>query len=243
MAARKVASPAAKKRVKEPPPHPEETLFGPDEYASMRRVLLASLDTFAELGYHGTATRDIARRAQISAGGLYSHYDSKQALLERIIHTTHEGMLQRMIAARDEGGSARECLGRIVRAHVRFHAKYNTACRVANYELRSLTPRYRKQMGVMRHAMESVVSEVLERGVDSGEFVVNDQALVTMFILSLGIDVARWFRPGHRLTPEELSEQYEELVLAAIWAPRAAKADVATSSTVTPRSRGPSVKA
>jgi len=243
MAARKVASPGAKKRVKEPPPHPEETLFGPDEYASMRRVLLASLDTFAELGYHGTATRDIARRAQISAGGLYSHYDSKQALLERIIHTTHEGMLQRMIAARDEGGIARECLGRIVRTHVRFHAKYNTACRVANYELHSLTPGYRKQMGVMRQAMESVVSEVLERGIDSGEFVVNDRALVTMFILSLGIDVSRWFRPGHRLTPEELSEQYEELVLAAISAPRAAQADAAAPSTVTPRRRRPLFKA
>lgn len=224
MAARKVASPGARKRVTEPPPHPEESLFGPDEFASMRRVLLASLDTFAELGFHGTATRDIARRAQISAGGLYSHYDSKQALLERIIRATHEGMLERMTAARDEGGSPPECLGRIVQTHVRFHAEYNTACRVANYELHSLTPAYRKQMGVLRQAMESVVAEVLDQGIATGDFVVSDPDLTTKFIVSLGIDVSRWFRPGHRLVPEQLAKEYEQLVLAAISAPRAAAA-------------------
>ena len=43
-----------------------------------------------------------------------------------------------------------------------------------------------------------------------------DQNLVTMYILSLGIDVSRWFRPGHRLTPDELAEEYARLVLHAI---------------------------
>jgi AcrR family transcriptional regulator len=187
----------------------------------MRRLLLASLDTFAELGYHGTATRDIARRAQVSAGGLYSHYESKQALLRRISLAAHEGMLQRMQEARAEGGSPTECLGRIVGTHVRFHAEYNTACRVANYELHSLTPENLKEMRKLRYGMEQVVSEVLLEGTTSGEFVVQDRALVTMFILSLGIDVSRWFRPGHRLTPAELAAQYQGLVLQAIKAPGA----------------------
>jgi len=216
MTAQKAAPARSRMRPTEPPLHPEESLFEPDEHASMRRVLLASLDTFAELGYHGTATRDIARRAQISAGGLYSHYDSKQALLERISRATHEGMLRRMIAARDEGGTPTECLGRIVRAHVRFHATFNTACRVANYELHSLTPTRRRQMGELRQQMERVVTEVLQRGIHSREFIVEDRALVTMFILSLGIDVSRWFRPGHRLTPDALADQYSTLVLGAI---------------------------
>ena len=102
------ASPSSARRtVKEVPTHAEESLFDEDEHASMRRVLLASLDTFAELGYHGTATRDIARRAQVSAGGLYTHYESKQALLEHIIRVTHEAMLERMNAALDEGVAPR----------------------------------------------------------------------------------------------------------------------------------------
>ena len=207
---------SARRTVKEVPPHAEESLFDEDEHASMRRVLLASLDTFAELGYHGTATRDIARRAQVSAGGLYTHYASKQALLEHIIRVTHEAMLQRMNAALDEGGTPTECLRRIVTAHVRFHAKYNTATRVANYELHSLDDPARKEMRGLRDGMEKIVSKVIAQGCKVGEFAVPDQNLVTMYILSLGIDVSRWFRPGHRLTPDELAEEYARLVLHAI---------------------------
>jgi AcrR family transcriptional regulator len=222
MAAGSNAAASPRRRATAPPPHPEDSLFGEDEHASMRRLLLASLDTFADLGYHGTATRDIARRAQVSAGGLYSHYESKQALLERISRAAHEGMLARMREARAQGGTPTECLGRIVSTHVRFHAEYNTACRVANYELHSLTPENLKEMRKLRQGMEQVVSEVLLEGTTTGEFVVQDRALVTMFILSLGIDVSRWFRPGHRLTPMDLASQYQGLVLQAIKAPGAA---------------------
>jgi len=121
-----------------------------------------------------------------------------------------------MNAALDEGGTPTECLRRIVTAHVRFHAKYNTATRVANYELHSLDDPARKEMRGLRDGMEKIVSKVIAQGCKVGEFAVPDQNLVTMYILSLGIDVSRWFRPGHRLTPDELAEEYARLVLHAI---------------------------
>ena len=210
---------SARRQVTEPPPHPEESLFEETEYASMRRILLASLDTFAELGYHGTATRDISRRAQVSAGALYTHYDSKQALLEHIIRATHEAMLIRMRAASDEGGSPSDRLRRIVIAHVRFHAKYNNATRVANYELHSLDDQARKEIRLCATRWRRSSRDVVAQGCDAGEFAVPDQQLVSMYVLSLGIDVSRWFRVGHRLTPDELAEEYARLVLHSIAAP------------------------
>ena len=214
---------SGRRQVTEPPPHPEESLFEETEYASMRRILLASLDTFAELGYHGTATRDISRRAQVSAGALYTHYDSKQALLELIIRVTHEAMLTRMRAANDEGGSPSDRLRRIVISHVRFHAKYNNATRVANYELHSLDDQARKEIRLLRDEMERVVRDVVDEGCESGDFAVADRQLAGMYVLSLGIDVSRWFRVGHRLTPDELAEEYARLVLHSIAAPTTRK--------------------
>lgn len=207
------------KAVRSSPPEislPEVSLFEDHELASMRRVLLASLVTFAELGYHGTATRDIARRAHLSPAGLYTHYESKQALLEHIVRVTHQAMLRRMEIARGEGGTATECLRRIIVAHVRFHAKYNTATRVANYELKSLHEATRQDIRVLRDAMERVVGEVVAEGCQAREFEAMDQRVVTMFILSLGIDVGRWFRAGNRLSPDELAEEYANLVIRAI---------------------------
>jgi len=197
-------------------PHPEESLFPEGEHASMRRLLLASLDTFSELGYHGTAIRDITRRANVSAGALYTHFESKQALLELISRVTHEAMRSRMRDARALGGTPTECLTRIVQEHVRFHATFNTACRVANYELHSLAPKHRARMRKLRQQMEDIVLEVLDEGIASREFTVVDRQLVTMYILSLGIDVSRWFRPGRRLTPDIIADQYSHLVLRSI---------------------------
>lgn len=191
-------------------------LFTDPAHPSRARVLLASLEAFAELGYHGTATRDISARAQMSAGALYSHYESKQALLEHISRATHQAMLDRMRESVAEGGSPTERLARLVRVHVAFHARYQIACRVANYELHSLSPENLAEMRQLRHGMEEVVTEVLEEGQRTGEFHVGDVHVVTMFILSLGIDVSRWFRDGHALTPDDLATHYEGLVLAAV---------------------------
>lgn len=211
---------SGRRTVTEPPPHPEESLFESPQYASMRRILLAALDTFAELGFHGTATRDIARRAQVSAGALYTHYESKHALLEQIIRVTHEAMLDHMRAAAEGGGSPTQRLRRIVMAHVRLHATYNTATRVANYELRCLDDQARKEIRVLRDEMEQVIHDVITAGCDSGEFVAPDRQLATMYVVSLGIDVSRWFRAGHRLSPDELAEEYARLVLHSIAADR-----------------------
>lgn len=152
----------------------------------------------------------------MSAGGLYIHYESKQALLGHIIRVTHEAMLTRMRRASAAGGSPTDQLRRIVIEHVSFHAQFNTATRVANYELQSLDAPTRAEIRQLRDAMEQVVGDIIAAGCRTGEFEVPDQQLVTTYILSLGIDVARWFRTGHRLTPDELAAEYARLVLRSI---------------------------
>jgi AcrR family transcriptional regulator len=51
------------------------------------RILDAALDAFARFGYDATAVSEICRRAEITKGGFYHHFPSKQAvfleLLER----------------------------------------------------------------------------------------------------------------------------------------------------------------
>ena len=105
--------------------HPEAGLYAADRPEGMNRVLLAALDSFAELGYRGTATRNITRRANISAGGLYTHYASKQELLETIMITSHVTLLESMRAAAATTGPPAQRLRAVTRAHVEFHARYS----------------------------------------------------------------------------------------------------------------------
>jgi AcrR family transcriptional regulator len=43
------------------------------------RILDAALEAFARYGYDGTSVSEICRRAEVTKGGFYHHFPSKQA--------------------------------------------------------------------------------------------------------------------------------------------------------------------
>src|SRR5680860_152711 len=58
------------------------------------RLLEAAVQAFAERGFHGTTTRDIAAAAGLSPAAVYVFYRSKEELLEQISRTGHERTLE-----------------------------------------------------------------------------------------------------------------------------------------------------
>lgn len=50
-----------------------------------QRVLIASLELFSELGFENTKTNDIAKRADVSEGTVYSYFKTKEEILNVII--------------------------------------------------------------------------------------------------------------------------------------------------------------
>src|SRR5262245_26654255 len=55
--------------------------------ASDRRtqILAAALEVFAEQGFHGTRTRELAQRAGVSEALVFRHFPTKEALIRAII--------------------------------------------------------------------------------------------------------------------------------------------------------------
>jgi hypothetical protein len=90
---------------------------------------------------------------------------------------------------------------------------------VANYELHSLPPEKRAEIMVMRREMERIMGEALRLGIVSGDFEIANPDLMTMSILSLGIDVSRWYKPGKQLTPDDIGEHHADLVLRMVQRP------------------------
>ena len=50
-----------------------------------KRIIEAALALFVRKGYHGTSINEITQKINLTKGALYSHFDSKGALLLRII--------------------------------------------------------------------------------------------------------------------------------------------------------------
>ncbi|CAM5489190.1 hypothetical protein STENM223S_01510 [Streptomyces tendae] len=183
-----------------------------------RRLLVAAVEAFAERGYHATTTRDIAGRAGMSPAALYIHYKTKEELLHRISRIGHDravGILR--TAARGEGG-ATERLADAVSSFVRWHAGRRTTARVVQYELDALGPEAREEILALRRQCDAAVRGIIEDGVATGEFDVPDVKGTTLAVLSLCIDVARWFNVNGPPTPDEVGALYADLVLRMVGA-------------------------
>ncbi|WP_411083743.1 TetR/AcrR family transcriptional regulator [Streptomyces sp. cmx-18-6] len=184
-----------------------------------RRLLVAAVDAFAERGYHATTTRDIAGRAGMSPAALYIHYKTKEELLHRISKIGHDRALYVLEAEADRDGTAAERLAAAVRSFVRWHAERHTTARVVQYELDALGPEHRTEIVELRRRSDAVVRRIISEGVRAGEFDVPDVPGTTLAVLSLCIDVARWFNAQGSRTPDEVGALYADLVLRMVGAP------------------------
>jgi AcrR family transcriptional regulator len=154
----------------------------------------------------------------MSPAALYIHYKTKEELLYQISKVGHLRSLAMLAESRDAPGSAGERLAAAVRVFVRWHAEHHTTGRIVQYELGALAPDHYREIVALRRQTEAAMRSIVEDGVAAGEFDVPDVSGTTLAVLSLCIDVARWFNPGGRRTPDEVGTLYAGLVLRMVGA-------------------------
>ncbi|GAB2674609.1 TetR/AcrR family transcriptional regulator [Thalassiella azotivora] len=203
----------------------------PEVPPTARRLLDAAVDTFAERGFHATTTRDIATRAGLSPAGLYVHYPSKAALLGHLSRTGHDAALRLVQHTLGLPGDSPRRLHALVAAFVTWHAEHHTVARVVQYELRSLDRADREHVAGIRRELERLVEAEIRRGLDAGTLDVPHPRQATRAILSLAVDVARWFDPRGSETPRRLGVIYADLALRMLGAEPAGTAQHATGPT------------
>src|SRR5664279_2845519 len=104
----------------------------------------------------------------------------------------------------------------IVSAFACWHARQFRTARIVQYEFPQLTAEHREEVLTLRKQIDAVVKDVLQAGVASGDFDVPDLAMTTLALQSLTIDVARWYKPGIRRTPEAIGTAYGNLALRLV---------------------------
>ncbi len=182
------------------------------------RLGLAAVEAFAAKGFHGTTTRDISTAAGMSPAALYVHHRSKEELLFELSLVGHRrvlGMARDSVATSDDPV---EQLSAFVEDFVRDHALAHTGARVINYELAALSDEHFAEVAAVRREIDGVLRAVIERGVETGAFSTPDAQMTTLALLSLGIDVARWYRDEGRWSPDQVAAHYRLLALRMVGA-------------------------
>ena len=213
-------------------------------HGAPERLLVAALECSAQRGFYATTTRDISANAGMSPTAMYVHYASKGEVLYRLMHLGHQDALRVIVDAIAGHDDPTDRLWHLVAGFASWHASHHRLARVAQYELRAVPPEHVAEIRALRQKVSLHLEAEIKRGVEKQAFDVPDIHDTVRAILSLCIDIARWYRPNGRRAPEELGRMYADLVNRMCMSdPRAGQAagyvkpstDKSLITTLTPR--------
>ena len=183
----------------------------PDATDTTTRLMVAAASAFAERGFHATTTRDIAQRAGLSPAGVYVHFSSKEDLLFAVSRHGHAAARDMLRRAATSALTPTAALRAIIGGFSRWHAEHYDIGRIVQHEFRHLSPAHRDEVIGLRKEIDRVVRDVLEQGVLSGEFEIDDVPVTALALLSMAVDVSRWYAPDIRRTPHQIGRDYADL--------------------------------
>ena len=166
---------------------------------------------FAEKGYHGTSTGDLAQAMGVQKGSLYAHIRSKADLLWEVAREGAEAFH----AALDELPEelpATEKIRLALRAHLRVVAEQLDVATVFVREWRYLEGERREAFLAERRRYEERFRALFREGRELGELRTDlDDATATLLALSAANWAYTWLRPG--TDTDELADRFFALLL------------------------------
>ena len=154
----------------------------------------AAARVFAERGYHGASTQDIADTLGIRQASLYYYFPSKEAALEQVCLQGVGGFYETAQGIKAGPGTPREKLASLIRAHIAPLLDRSNFVRVFLTQRQFLPNESRRRIGKGSRGIEQIFEAVIREGIRKGEFRADaDPRLSTLAILGMVNAVAAWY--------------------------------------------------
>jgi AcrR family transcriptional regulator len=157
-------------------------------------IIEAAARVFAERGFHGATTQDIADVLGIRQASLYYYFPSKEGALELVCLQGVAGFVEVAKSIAAGPGSAADKLDRLVRSHLSPLIDRSDFVRVFLNDRQHLPTESRRRIGKWSRNLERIYEDVLKEGVRCGEFRSDlDTRLAVLAILGMANMVAHWY--------------------------------------------------
>jgi AcrR family transcriptional regulator len=164
---------------------------------AVRKRRKAAIDAaariFAERGYHGASTQDIANLLGIRQASLYYYFPSKEAALEEVCALGTAGFIETAEVIADSEASAEERLRRLLEAQITpLQDRPDYVLTFLN-ERKWLPRESRRRIGRLSRRLEAIFERIVRDGMSNGEFRRDlDPRLTVLGLLGMMIAVAAW---------------------------------------------------
>ena len=182
------------------------------------RIIATAVDLFYNNGLSNTSLEAVAEKMNVTKPFIYSHFKSKNDLLAEICARGIRASLDALNRVVASEGTPTDKLQALARDFTLAVLENQAHIAIYNREEKDLSPHDRDAINEMRSEFDRKFCALLNEGVSSGAFVVDDVKLASLAIGGIVSWSYVWFRPNGRLTKAETADRVADLVLAMVQA-------------------------
>lgn len=196
---------------------PRKTAEQVDDGNRRRKLLAGAARLFRRKGFHATSTRDIAAAAGMKSGSPFYHFASKQALLFAVMQEGMRSALARQHQALQKAQLSEQDPRALLAVLIRNHMQVlvgpgSDFIPVMLYESRSLAPRQRAELALLRRRYEADWVPVLEALAQAGRLAA-DVRLSRLLIFGALNWAAQWYDRRGAASLDQVTQAALELFL------------------------------
>ena len=169
-----------------------------------RRILEEANHFFFANGYEATTLDSVAEQLNVTKPFIYSYYKNKGELLYEICQTGILLSLTALEEALSVEGTATEQLKIVVERVARIIIANQRYVTVYLREEKSLLPEDARRIRELRHAFDTKLAALLEKGKQTGEFDVAAPSRTAIWVSGLLSWIALWYNEGGRWSATEV---------------------------------------
>ena len=194
-----------------------------DDPDARRDVLLRAKDYLRSSGYARVTIRALAEHLGVGASSLYYHFPNKVALLNASIEIEMDELVAEALTVRDADISTIDQLKMFIAKHLSFQLELAKMIEGRRGSLRGvyammdeLSDTGESPLLTKQRRYIDILKSILDRGREEGVFAIDDLTVTAYAVMSLGEHLVNWFRPGGRLSAEEVQQMLSDLAMRIV---------------------------
>ena len=191
-----------------------------DEIAALKRerTIAAAVELFYEHGYENTTLEAVAEKLGVTKPFIYAHFGSKAELLAEICGRGISSSLKAIDNALALRASPTKRLKVLAETFVTSVLENQMHIAIFAREEKNLAKADFARISEMRRTFDKKLLHLLNTGLESGEFEMQDPPLAALAIGGMVSWAYVWYRPKGRMTVAELADKLSDLILATVGA-------------------------
>ena len=182
-------------------------------------ILHAAAQVLQEKGYHRAKMEDIAKVVDLTAGSLYHHFpEGKQEILLAVLNYGLDIISEQIESILSADITWEDKLRRAIELHIMGITSNVSIGAAMVFEIRTMLdiPAVRDAYVKRRDRFEKLFRNIIQEGINQGEFVALDAKLFVRTILGAQNWVGVWYRDDGPLSGLQIAQQMADWFIAPL---------------------------